>query len=145
MAPWDDEDSWGHQGNYTAAEAAADLATYNALKRTVCIRSALILLVLALLIVPLSRWGAFALAVGGVCGVSGALLLARGNERLVDRRNVRSFVLSSFLRMVVFAIVPVGLAVRGPVWSMALYFAGYFTPVLLFAAAAPRAFERKKE
>jgi len=144
MAPWD-EDSWETRGNYTPADAAADLAAYNALKRTVCIRSAIAVFALALLLLPFTRAGALALAIGGICGVIGALLLARGNERLVDRRNVRSFVLSSFLRIGLFAIVPVGLAVRGPVWSMALYFAGYFTPVLLFAAAAPRAFERKKE
>lgn len=144
MAPWD-EDSWEPRGNYTPADAAADLATYNALKRTVCIRSAIAVLALALLLVPFTHAGALALAVGGICGVAGAVLLARGNERLVDRGNVRFFVLSSFLRIAIFAIVPVGLAVRGPVWSMALYFAGYFTPVLFFAAAAPRAFERKKE
>jgi len=145
MVPWDDEDSREARGNYTAAHATADLAAYDALKRSVCIRTGVATLVVALLITPFTLWGAFALMVGGICGVAGALLLARGNERLVDRRNVRSFVLSSFLRIGIFAIVPVGLAVRGPVWSMALYFAGYFTPVLFFAAAAPRAFERKKE
>jgi len=144
MPPWD-EDSWETRGNYTAADATADLAAYKALKRAVVIRSAGLILALALLLTPFTLWGAFALTVGGICGIGGALLLARGNERLVDRGNVRSFVLSSFLRIGVFAIVPVGLAVRGPVWSMALYFAGYFTPVLFFAAAAPRAFERKKE
>jgi hypothetical protein len=144
MAPWDEE-PWEVRGNYTAADAAADLAAYSRLKRTACVRSAILIIALALLLTPFTLWGAFALTVGGICGITGALLLARGNERLVDRGNVRSFVLSSFLRIAVFAIVPVGLAVRGPVWSMALYFAGYFTPVLFFAAAAPRAFERKKE
>jgi hypothetical protein len=142
--PWD-EDSWGSQGNYTPAEMAADLAAYESLKRSVCIRSAAIAAALALVLAIFSRAGAIALLAGGACGIVSAVLLARGNERLVDRRDPRFFVLSSFLRIVVFAIVPVGLAVRGPVWLMAAYFLGYFSPVVLFAVAAPRAFERKRD
>ena len=45
MVPWDDEDSREARGNYTAAHATADLAAYDALKRSVCIRTSVATLV----------------------------------------------------------------------------------------------------
>ncbi|MBV9646426.1 MAG: hypothetical protein JO043_03085 [Candidatus Eremiobacteraeota bacterium] len=79
-----------------------------------------------------------ALFVGVGCGVLNALLTMRSNERLLDHRGVAAFVLSSVLRIVVFGIVPVGLALGGPWWTMAVYFAGFFTPLALFALSVAR-------
>src|SRR5579884_213896 len=91
------------------------------------------LLVVAISALPLALWYpwfALALGVGGVCGVVNALLSMAGNERLLERRNVAAFVLSSFVRIGLFGIVPVILAVRAPsLWTLALYFAGFFTPL----------------
>ena len=143
MAWEDEEDKAPAERSYGDAEAALDLASYLALKRSVSIRS-LILVALAGLVA--FHWypiPALALVIGGLCGVLNNLLVMRSGERMVDRRSTGGFVISSFLRITVFGIVPVAFAVHGPWWSMAWYFAGFFLPLALFAVGARRAFERK--
>ncbi|MBV8726004.1 MAG: hypothetical protein JO078_09265 [Candidatus Eremiobacteraeota bacterium] len=129
--------------SYSDADAAADLAAYLSLKRIISIRSLVGVAVVALLVVPWLPVPALALATGGLCGVLNAQLTGGSGERLLKNRNVGLFVLSSFLRIGVFGIVPVAFAVHGPWWSMAWYFAGFFLPLALFAVGAVRAFERK--
>jgi multisubunit Na+/H+ antiporter MnhB subunit len=129
--------------SYSDAEAAADLATYHALKRSVSVRS---LLVVAFICLVFVRWlphPVLALAAGGLCGVLNTLLTMRSGERLVETRSVGGFVLSSFLRIGLFGIVPVAFAMLGPWWSMAWYFAGFFLPLAMFAYGARRAFASK--
>ena len=129
--------------SYSVAEAEADLAAYRKLKRSASARSLAIAAVVALLV---ARWlpvPALALAVGGLCGAFNTLLTTVTTERLLDSRNVGLFVLSSFLRIGLFGIVPVAFAAHGPWWSMAWYFAGFFLPLTMFALGARRAFERK--
>jgi hypothetical protein len=136
------EDEGGGR-SYSVAEAEADLAAYRALKRTASARALAIAAVVALLT---ARWlpvPALALAAGGLCGVFNTLLTTATTERLLDSRNVGLFVLSSFLRIGLFGIVPVAFAAHGPWWSMAWYFAGFFLPLAMFAVGARRAFERK--
>ena len=129
--------------SYSVAEAEADLAAYRALKRSASARSLAIAAVVALLAVRWLPVPAMALAAGGVCGALNTLLTTVTTERLLDSRNVGLFVLSSFLRIGLFGIVPVAFAARGPWWSMAWYFAGFFLPLAMFALGARRAFERK--
>ena len=129
--------------SYSVAEAEADLAAYRALKRSASARSLAIAAVVALLVVRWLPVPAVALAVGGLCGVLNTLLTTVTTERLLDSRNVGLFVLSSFLRIGLFGIVPVAFAARGPWWSMAWYFAGFFLPLAIFALSARRAFERR--
>ena len=144
MSPWDDEQDWGKtERTYGDAEAAADLATYRALKKSVSFRT---LLVVAIAGAVSAFWfpiPALALVVGGVCGIVNNLLLMRSNERVVETRSVGGFVFSSFLRIAVFGIVPVAFAARGPWWSMAAYFAGFFLPLALYMASVQRAFKRE--
>lgn len=124
--------------SYSDAEAAADLATYHALKRSVSVRSLLFAGSLALV----SAWWfphpALALVAGGLCGVLNTLLTMRSGEKVVDTRKAGGFVLSSFLRIGVFGIIPVAFAILGPWWSMGWYYAGFFLPLVLFAHAASR-------
>jgi hypothetical protein len=84
-----------------------------------------------------SPLGAVALVFGTGCGLANAFLTMRGNERLLDHRSV-----SVFLRIAVFGIVPVEFALRGPLWTMAAYFIGFFTPLALYAAIAARGARR---
>lgn len=129
--------------SYSDADAAADLATYHALKRSVSVRS---LLVVAIVGLVFARWQphpALALVAGGLCGVLNVAWTMRSGERLVESRSVAGFVLSSFVRIALFGIVPVAFAVLGPWWSMAWYFAGFFLPLAMFAYSARRAYTTK--
>jgi|HubBroStandDraft_4_1064222.scaffolds.fasta_scaffold1705510_2 hypothetical protein len=92
----------------------------------------------SLLIAVASRTSGAALGAGVLCGIVNALLTMRTSEWLVDRGRVAPFVLSSVLRVVVFGIIPVGFALHGPWWAMATYFAGFFTPLALFARSVAR-------
>jgi hypothetical protein len=128
---------------YGAAESAADLATYYRLKWLVAGRSLLLILLAAALLVPFSRWGAAALAIGGACGVGNMLAIMRGSERLVQTGSRLFFGLSSLLRLSAFSIVAAALAVRGPWWSLGPFLAGFFFPLATYALGALRAFRRK--
>ncbi len=105
------------------------------------------LLVVTLAAGVLAPWNltfALALLAGGAAGIANAFLSMYGNERLLDRRNVAVFVLSSFMRLCVFGIVPVALAVRvASLWTPLWYFAGFFTPLGLFGVLLRRADTRK--
>lgn len=136
------EGSSGPPSNYSPADAALDLRTYQNLKRSISARSFIAVLVLAALLAVRTPLGGVCLVIGGLCGVLNMLLSMRGNERLVDHRSVGAFVFSSFLRVSVFAIVPVGLALHGPWWTMAIYFLGFFTPLALYLFSVQRAFRR---
>ena len=129
--------------SYSDGDAAADLAALLKLRREVSIWTLASTVVVALLVVRWLAFPAFALATGGLCGVLNALLTGSSGELLLKNRSVGLFVLSSFLRIGVFGIVPVAFAVHGPWWSMAWYFAGFFLPLALFAVGALRTSERK--
>lgn len=125
------EESSPDRSTYSPAEAAADAASYSKLKFVSAVGSGIA--VLAAL--PIALWlpgRAIALAAGAAAGLVNALLTLHGNERLLDRRSVAAFVLSSFVRIGLFGIVPVVLAVYQPsFWTLGLYFAGFFAPLAL--------------
>jgi hypothetical protein len=141
--PDDEKEREAAARRYTPAEAAADLARYYSLKRTVCVRTLVLVLVVGLPVLPWLRIPALALIAGGVCGVANMLLTMRSTEQVVDSRKTGFFVISSFLRIAVFGIVPVAFAAAGPWWSMAGYFAGFFLPLALYAAIVGRTFRRE--
>ena len=144
MSGWDDEEETEVPGrSYGDAEAAADLLRYQSLKRSVPIRSLVLVALVGLIGLHWFALPSLALVAGGVCGVLNILLTMRSGERMVDTRKVGTFVLSSFLRIAVFGIVPVAFAAVGPWWSMAWYFAGFFLPLALYAATVGRTFRRE--
>ena len=116
---------------------------YYKLKGATVVRSLLLVFSIAALLAHAQPGPALSVAVGGICGVLNMLLSMRGNERLVDHRSVGAFVLSSFLRVTLFAIVPVGLMRAGnPLWILAAYFAGFFIPLVLYMVFVQRAYKR---
>jgi hypothetical protein len=132
------EDNLPTPRNDSGAEAAAQLVQYEQLKWS-AVRWSLLVVVVAGAV--LFRWlphPVLALWAGGICGVLNALWTMRSGERLLERRSVAGFVLSSFVRIGLFGIVPVAFAVLGPWWSMAWYFAGFFLPLVTFALGAYR-------
>lgn len=133
MRGWgDEEESPRPRRTYSPAEAAADLAFYRRLRRTACLGTFLAVTLGALALRFWDAWFAVALTTGGIAGVANALLSMYGNERLLDRRSVVTFVISSFVRIGLFGIVPVVLAVQKPsVWTLGWYFFGFFMPLVL--------------
>jgi hypothetical protein len=119
---------------------------YGGLKRSMALGT---LLVVALAAAVLAAWSisyALVLLAGGASGIVNAFLAMLGSERLLDRRNVPAFVLSSFLRLCLFGIVPVALALRFPsLWTLAWYFVGFFTPLGIYGVLLKRAYARKIE
>ena len=126
----DEEESPCASRSYSPAEAAADLAFYHKLKKKSSLGSLPVIVLPALVLAIWSAWFAISLAAGGVAGVLNTLLSMHGNERLLERRSVAAFVLSSFVRIGLFGIVPVVLAVVKPsLWTLGCYFIGFFTPL----------------
>ena len=111
---------------------------YLALNRLASLRSLIVVAVAGLVLVRWFPHPVWALWAGAVCGVLNALWTMRSSERLAENRAVAGFVLSSFVRIGLFGIVPVAFAVLGPWWSMAWYFAGFFLPLAMFALGAYR-------
>lgn len=119
---------------------------YRGLKRSMALGT---LYVVVLAAAALAAWNvsfALVLLAGGAAGIANAFLSMLGNERLLDRRSVPAFVLSSFLRLCLFGIVPVALALRFPtLWTLAWYFIGFFIPLGIYAVLLKRAYARKIE
>jgi hypothetical protein len=142
---WDDEqDSPLTRRTYDAAEAAADVATYVALKKSVAIRTLIVAALGAIIAIPWLPLLSLALLVGAACGIGNMLLTMRGNELVLDSGRVGAFAISSFLRLGLFGIVAASLTVRGPWWSLGPFFVGFFLPLALYATGAWRAFRRKE-
>jgi hypothetical protein len=120
------------------------LEVYRGLKRSMALWTSLAVAAGAAVLAAWNVTFALALLAGGAAGIANAFISMYGNERLLDRRNVAVFVLSSFLRLCVFGIVPVALAARVPsFWIPLWYFIGFFTPLVLFGLLLRRADTRK--
>src|SRR5271163_357404 len=102
MSGWDEEETVPPARSYSDAEAAADLARYQSLKRSVPVRSLAVAAIVGLVFIHWFALPSLALVVGSTCGVLNLLLTMRSGERVVDSRKVGAFVLSSFLRIAVF-------------------------------------------
>jgi len=126
--------------NRQGAEASAALSAYNARRQTSALRSILLLVPSAVVVTVL--WSpvlGFDLVLGGACGLGNMLLVMRNNERLLDgRRSTGVYGLVNVIRILGVGFVPVFAAVTGPWWSMGISLAGFFTPLVMYAAALRR-------
>ena len=123
--------------NTQGAEASAAVDAYIARKRSVGLRSLLLLVpvavILAVLRAPILG---FDLLLGAACGLGNMWLVMRNNERLLDGRRSRGvYGLVNVVRILGIGIVPVFSAVTGPWWSMGVALAGFFTPLVLYGLA----------
>jgi hypothetical protein len=132
----------GH--NEAGAESSADLRDYHARKRLICVRTSLFLIPLVALAAVRDPVASLQLALGGALGVLNMLLVMRENERLLSGGRSRAiFTLNGQVRILAVGILPVAVALRlGHFWTIALYIAGFFTPLVLYALDYRRRIQR---
>ena len=137
MRPTNIEEGWPQAGpNPSPAGAEDTMHAYYARKRSVCVSTLLLLLPIAALVAARAPIVGLDLLIGGVCGIAYALLVMHANERLASPRSaLGAHARNSVLRVLAFGAVPVLTAMIGPVWGMGLYFAGFFSPLVLYASA----------
>ena len=112
----------------------AELRDYYARKRSVAVRSSLLLSGIAVLVALRSPVLGLDLAIGGGCGVANMLLIMRNNERLLSGRRSRGvYGVSNLLRVFGLGALPAIVAVTGPPWTLAISYAGFFTPLVSYA------------
>jgi hypothetical protein len=126
--------------NTLGADSQAALSFYKMRKRSVGVRSSLLLVPVAVLVAAI--WSpklGFDLVLGGACGLGNMWLVMRNNERLLDgRRSLGVYGLLNVTRILGVGVVPVVAAVTGPWWSMGVALTGFFTPLTLYAFALRR-------
>jgi hypothetical protein len=138
-----EEGRLGAGPNPTPAGAASDLHAYHARKRSVCASALFLIVPVAAIAATRAPVLGFDLFLGVTAGIAYALLLMRANEKLGEATRLGAHVRTSVLRVFAFGALPVWTAVMGPVWGMGLYFAGFFTPLVLYAIAVKREISRQ--
>ncbi len=129
--------------NTVGAAAGVDLRAYYARKRSISVRTLLYVLPIAALVAARSPRFGIDLVVGGGCGLAYMLMTMRAGERLLGEsgslavHNARSVV-----RVLLFGAIPVMVSLHGPWWAMGIYFAGFFTPLILYAIDVTRTVKR---
>jgi hypothetical protein len=121
----------------------AELREYHARKRSVAQRSSLLLAGIAALVALRSPVLGLDLAIGGGCGVVNMLLIMRNNERLLDgRRSPGVYGLNNVVRVLGIGVLPATAAITGPVWALAISYAGFFAPLVSYAITLRTAYRR---
>jgi hypothetical protein len=127
----------------TGCAEPAMMREYHARKRTVALRSSLLLAGLAILMATRSPILGLDLAIGGGCGVLNMLLIMRNNERLLEGRRSRGvYGFNNVMRVMGVGVLPAVAAVTGPVWTLAISYVGFFTPLVSYAIVLRNAYRR---
>jgi F0F1-type ATP synthase assembly protein I len=128
----------GHKNG--GADSTAALQAYHARKRLITVRTSLFLVPLVALATWRNPVAGLQLALGGGIGVLNMLATMRANERLLEGRSNRAiFALNAQIRIFAVGMLPVAVAISlGEPWAVALYIAGFFTPLALYALAYHR-------
>jgi hypothetical protein len=121
----------------------AELREYHALKRSVALRSTLLLGGVAILVALRVPLLGLDLAIGGGCGVVNMLLIMRNNERLLAGRRSRGvYGFSNVVRVLGVGVLPALAAITGPVWTLGIAYAGFFTPLVSYAILLRNVYRR---
>jgi hypothetical protein len=126
------------------ADPTAALRAYRARKRLISVRTSLFLAPLVAIAAVRNPVAGLQLALGGAIGVLNMLSVMRANERLLDGgRKPALQVVNAQVRIFAVGILPVAVAVRlGQFWTVGLYLAGFFTPLVLYAMEYHRSIKR---
>jgi hypothetical protein len=134
-----EEGSTGAEPNRPSAESGAALRAYFARKRLIAMRSSWFLTPLAILLAFKGPTLGVLLVIGGICGIMNILAIMQSNERLLDgRRSRAAYVWGNMIRVLAFGAIPVFAIMHGPLWTVGIYFAGFFTPLVLYAIELQR-------
>jgi hypothetical protein len=126
------------------ADVEADLSLYYGLKRSIAVRSSLIVASASAILALRAPVIGLDLAFGGVCGIINMLLVMRANERLLEgRASFGGHISAAILRLFLFGAAPVFAATIGPWWGMGVYFAGFFMPLTLYVLTLQRRYRQK--
>lgn len=121
-------------GNSPSAATGIALRAYFARKRTVAVRAAIFICVLASVVSFFGVKLALDTLLGGACGIANMVLVMQHNETLLDRgRGVLMHVARGRLRMIGFAALAAVVTIWSPWWAMGLYFIGFFAPLAFYA------------
>ena len=127
----------------TGGADSTDLRDYNARKRSVALRSALLLTGIAILMAIRSPLLGLDLAIGGGCGVMNMLLIMHNNERLLDGRRSRGvYGINNVVRVLGIGMLPAIAGIWGPVWALGIAYAGFFAPLVSYAIVLRNAYRR---
>jgi len=122
-----------------SAATEAGLRDYAILRRSVSAQTLFLTFPVAALVAVRAPTLGIDLAVGGVCGVAYMLATMRAGERLLDGvGSSAAHVTGSVVRVLLFGALPVMTAIKGPWWAMGVYYAGFFTPLFLYARSLNR-------
>jgi hypothetical protein len=114
----------------------AELRNYFSRKRSVAVRSSLVLMGIAILMAFRSPILGLDLVIGGGSGVVNMLLTMRNNERLLDGRLSRgAYGFSTVVRVLGVGMLPATVVLTGPPWTLAIAYIGFFTPLVSYALA----------
>ncbi len=130
--------------NRRGADLTAFLHAYLARKKLISVRTLLFLAPLVALATLRNPVAGFQLALGGIIGILNMLAIMRANERLLDSgRKTALHVVNGQIRIFAVGIIPVAVALRlGQFWTVALYLAGFFTPLALYVIEYRRSIQR---
>lgn len=129
-----EEGSFPGDGNSQSAATGMALRAYFARKRTVGVRSAVFICVVALVASFFGAKLGVDVVLGGACGIANMLLVMQYNETLLDRgRGVLLHVARGRFRMIGFAALAAVVTIWSPWWAMGLFFIGFFAPLALYA------------
>jgi hypothetical protein len=127
----------------TGGADSADLRDYNARKRSVALRSSLLLMGIAILVAIRSPLLGLDLAIGGGCGVMNMLLIMHNNERLLDGRRSRGvYGINNVVRVLGIGVLPAIAGITGPAWTLVISYAGFFAPLVSYAIVLRNAYRR---
>lgn len=123
---------------------STELRDYDARKRSVALRSSLLLAGIAIVVAIRSPILGLDLAIGGACGVINMLLIMNNNERLLDGRRSRGvYGINNVVRVLGIGILPALAGITGPAWTLGVAYAGFFAPLVSYAILVRNAYHRR--